>query len=287
MGYDRFAGKIAMVTGFVQGIGRGVAEVFAEEGATVVGVDFNADKGPAAIEELIAAGAAGDSVFVRADLTVEAQMEAAVKLCADKWGRINAFVNAAGNSRNHLITSLTWEEYDYVLKSYLYNVVFMMKHVGRLMLRQEAKGAIVNIGSTNSMQPYYGYSPYCSAKAGIEMASKCAALEFAPKVRVNIVSPGLTATPMTRDFIAIPAVNEEYIGKIPMGAPCDPKEDIGRACYFLCSDEAASITGINMVVDGGNLLRNYPDIFKACPSLMDSIGSYDDQIRQDEKAGRA
>ena len=212
-------------------------------------------------------------------------MEHAVKVCEEKWGRIDAFVNAAGNSRNHLITAMTWDEYDYVLKSYLYNVVFMMKYVGRLMLKQEGTGAIVNIGSTNTWQPYYAYAPYCSAKAGIEMASKCAALEFAPKVRVNLVSPGLTRTPMTREFIANPAVQEEFVGKIPMGVPCEPK-DIGKACYFLCSDDAANITGINMAVDGGNLLRNYPDIFKACPEMMDSIGSYEDQKKLDRESGR-
>ena len=285
MGYGRSAGKIVMVTGFVQGIGRGIAKVFADEGATIVGIDFNREKGPGAIRELVAAGAGEDSLFIPTDLTKEDQMEHAVQVCADTWGRIDAFINAAGNSRNHLITALTWEQYDYVLKSYLYNVVFMMKHVGRLMLKQESKGAIVNIGTTNITQPYYAYAPYCSAKAAIEMASKCAALEFAPKVRVNLVSPGLTRTPMTREFIENPAVQEEFVGKIPMGAPCEP-EDIGRACYFLCSDDAACITGINLPVDGGNLLRSYPDVFKACPEMMDTIGSYDDQKELDREAGR-
>lgn len=283
MGYNRSKGKIVMVTGFVQGIGRGIANVFADEGATIVGIDFNAEKGPGAIEELIQAGAAADSIFVRTDLTKEDQMWAAVGICAEKWGRIDAFINAAGNSRNHLLTSLSWEEYEYVIKSYQFNVVFMMKHVGGLMLKQEAPGAIVNIGSTNISQPYYGYTPYCSAKAAIEMATKCAALEFAPKVRVNIVSPGLTLTPMTREFIANPAVQEEFVGKIPMGAPCDP-EDIGHACYFLCSPEAKNITGVTLTVDGGNLLRNYPDIFKACPEMIDSIGAYSDQKKLDEQA---
>lgn len=285
MEYQRSAGKVVMVTGFVQGIGRGIADVFADEGATIVGIDFNREKGPVAIEELIAAGAAKDSIFIATDLTKEDQMEHAVKVCEEKWGRIDSFINAAGNSRNHLITDITWDQFDYVLKSYLYNVVFMMKHVGRLMLKQEAKGSIVNIGTTNIYQPYYAYTPYCSAKAAIAMASKCAALEFAPKVRVNLVSPGLTRTPMTRDFISNPAVQEEFVGKIPMGAPCEPK-DIGNACYFLCSDEAGSITGIDLPVDGGNLLRNYPDVFKACPELMASIGSYADQVKLDKESGK-
>lgn len=274
-----------MVTGFVQGIGKGIADVFADEGATIVGIDFNREKGPLAIQQLINAGAGTDSIFIPTDLTKEEQMINAVKICEEKWGRIDAFINAAGNSRNHLITTITWDQLDYVLKSYLYNVIFMMKHVGRLMLKQKGTGVMINIGTTNISQPYYAYTPYCSAKAAIKMASECAALEFAPKVRVNLVSPGLTRTPMTREFIANPSVQEEFVGKIPMGAPCEPR-DIGEACYFLCSDSARYITGVDLPVDGGNLLRNYPDIFKACPELKDAIGSYDDQVQADKKAAR-
>jgi NAD(P)-dependent dehydrogenase (short-subunit alcohol dehydrogenase family) len=125
---------------------------------------------------------------------------------------------------------------------------------------RERGGAIVNIASLNAHVPMYGGASYACAKAGVEMLSRNAALELAPlNIRVNTVSPGLTDTPLTAGFRAVPGLEAAFMARIPQQRWGSP-EDMAAAALFLASDEAGYITGSNLFVDGGWETTGYPDL---------------------------
>ncbi len=141
----------------------------------------------------------------------------------------------------------------------LKGVFLSVKHQARAMT-DSGGGAIINVASLNSHVPMYGGGAYSSAKAGVEMLSRNAALELADRrIRVNTVSPGLTDTPLTAGFRDVAGVEDAFIARIPMARWGSP-EDMAAAALFLASDDARYITGANLVVDGGWETTGYPDL---------------------------
>jgi NAD(P)-dependent dehydrogenase (short-subunit alcohol dehydrogenase family) len=127
------------------------------------------------------------------------------------------------------------------------------------MIRQGGGGAIVNVTSVSAQIPARGAAAYATAKAGMEMLTRVAALELsAHAIRVNALSPGLVATPLTAPMLSIPGVQEAYNERIPLGAAAQPSE-IAAPALFLGSSEASYITGASLVADGDGLTR-YPDL---------------------------
>jgi NAD(P)-dependent dehydrogenase (short-subunit alcohol dehydrogenase family) len=254
MSGQRFAGKVAVVTGAASGIGLAIVRQLLAEGARVAGSDINADLLRSVGDELGAsfAGIAGD-------VTREADAEALVGLAVEKFGGLDAAFNVAGGNRAGYIVDQTEAEWDFVIDLCLKGVFLGMKHQARQMMRQGG-GAIVNIASLNAHVPMHGGAAYSTAKAGVEMLTRNGALEWADRaIRVNAVLPGLVETPLTRPHFQDPARLDAFRSRIPMGRPAQPAEIAGPA-LFLASAEASYVSGSSLVVDGAWNTSGYPDM---------------------------
>lgn len=254
---DRFAGKTAVVTGAASGIGEAITARLLAEGATVAGLDVAKD----ALDRM--AGEYGD-VFLPtpADVTVEAEVEAAVAAAADRFGRIDLAFNVAGASRVGAIVDLDEADWDFTVDLVQKGVFLCTKHEARHIRASGRGGAIVNVSSLNAVVPMPAGSPYSTGKAGVVMFSKTAAVELAPDgIRVNAVLPGLVDTPLVAPVMAYEPAKEMFLERIPAARPATP-EEIAGPCLYLASDDASYITGASLVVDGGWELTNYPDLRK-------------------------
>ena len=251
----RLQDKVALVTGGASGIGLGIAQRFVAEGARVMLADVNADAAKARAEEL-----GENAAWVQADLSAEPGAEEMVKETVDRVGRIDIAINAAGIAAMAPVVDLTVEQWDAVLNLDLRGVFLSTKHEARQMVAQGEGGAIVNIASINARQPGEGMSAYCSAKAGVEMFTKVAAMELARhNIRVTAIAPGLIDTPLAAPLMAIKTIRDEFLENIPAGRAGTP-EDVANAALYLVSDEATWVNGSMLVVDGAELTKRYPDI---------------------------
>jgi NAD(P)-dependent dehydrogenase (short-subunit alcohol dehydrogenase family) len=136
-----------------------------------------------------------------------------------------------------------------------------VKHEARIM-REAGHGAIVNIASINARVPAEGMSAYCCAKAGVEMLTKCAAMELGPSgVRVSAIGPGFVDTPLTAFTQVVPAIRDAYVASTPMGRAGQP-DDIADVALFLVSDDARWVSGDILFVDGASMHKGYPELHK-------------------------
>lgn len=255
-----FSGQVAIVTAGASGIGRAIVEALHRRGAQVVCADVNA--------EALAGVAAAlpGSVTERADVTREADVEALVAATMARFGRLDCAFNVAGGGRSGYLVDLEEADWMHTLNLSLTSVFLCMKHEARQMLTAGA-GAIVNIASLNAHVPMYGGGAYATAKAGVEMITRNAALEFTEGgVRVNAILPGLTQTPMTRRHFDNPAAHTAFMERIPMRRAGQP-EEIAEPALFLAGDGARYISGVSLLVDGGWAVTGYPDMrpFRGTP----------------------
>lgn len=252
---ERLVGKVAVITGGASGIGREIGRRFVEEGARVVLGDRNAALLAEAAAEL---GTACTTAVM--DVTVEEDVAKLTGLAASAFGRIDIGVNCAGLGVFAPIVDLDAARWDLVVDVCLTGVFLSIKHEARQMIAEGHGGAIVNIASINARQPAEGLSAYCSAKAGVEMLTRCAAMELAPRgIRVTGIGPGLIDTPLTSFQRENPALRAEFLANIPAGRVGTPR-DIANAALFLASDEADWITGDTLFVDGAELTKKYPEM---------------------------
>jgi NAD(P)-dependent dehydrogenase (short-subunit alcohol dehydrogenase family) len=150
--------------------------------------------------------------------------------------------------------------WDQVINVCLRGVFLALRAESKAMVDAGKPGVIINIASINAIVPAEGMSAYCTAKAGVEMLTRCAAMELGPhRVRVVGIGPGFVETPLTEYARAIPAVQDAYIASIPLGRAGTPG-DIANAAVFLASDEASWITGTTIYVDGAEANKGYPDL---------------------------
>ena len=255
---SRFAGKAAVVTGGASGIGREIANRLVAEGARVALGDRNADL----LAE--AAGELGDGCLTSTcDVTVEADVERLVATATDAFGRLDLGVNCAGIGSLSPIVQLQEADWDAVLGVCLKGVFLATKHEARALLRTgDGGGVILNIASINDRQPAEGMAAYCSAKAGVEMFTRVAALELGSAgIRVVGLSPGFIDTPLTRPLGDTPMFRQGYLDNTPLGRT-GTTADVADAAAFLLSDQASWITGETLVVDGGQLTRAYPPLLQ-------------------------
>jgi 3-oxoacyl-[acyl-carrier protein] reductase len=241
----RMEGKVCVVTGGARGIGRGIAEIFAREGATRVwALDVN-DKDFAALE---AAYPAIKGAVV--DVADSAAVKALAERIEAESGRIDVLVNNAGITRDNLIHKMSDEDWDAVINVNLKGVFLMTRAVAPYMM-EAGSGAIVSISSIVGLDGNIGQSNYAATKGGVVAMTKGWAKEFArkgAKIRVNSISPGYCRTPM---IATVPEkVLEPFIARTPLGRLAEIK-DIANAALFLCSDESEFITGQVLRVDGG------------------------------------
>jgi NAD(P)-dependent dehydrogenase (short-subunit alcohol dehydrogenase family) len=253
----RLDGKVALITGGGSGIGKGTAKRFIQEGAQVMLADISEENLAAAQQEL-----GENSATIKMNVTVEEEVEHAVAATVQKFGRLDVMVNSAGVGTMSAILDTDAESWDDVLAVDLKGPFLCIKHAATQMIAQGDGGAIISIASLNSRQPAEGMASYCSAKAGVEMLTKVAAMELgAHKIRVNAISPGLIDTPLTNGMFGMPGVLEGFLENTPLGRYGSP-DDIAAAALFLASDDASWITAETLFVDGGALTKRYPDLMK-------------------------
>ncbi|MEO5723574.1 MAG: SDR family NAD(P)-dependent oxidoreductase [Ilumatobacteraceae bacterium] len=262
---DRFAGKVAVVTGAASGIGRATATRLVAEGAAVVGGDLNTAGLEALADEL------GDRfVGQHCDVTAEADVAALVAAAVANFGGLHAAFNIAGATRPAMIVDLTEGDWDFTIDVCLKGVFLGVKHAARQMLAQGGGGAIINIASLNSRVPMFFGVAYSAAKAGVVMIGQTAALELGEQgIRVSTVSPGLTDTPLVAALTSDEEVNAAYMSQIPLRRPATP-DDIASAALYLASDDAKYISGVNLFVDGAWEQTAYPDLRPMLARMMSS-----------------
>ncbi|WP_369991875.1 SDR family NAD(P)-dependent oxidoreductase [Pseudomonas xanthosomatis] len=236
---NRLQGKIALVTGGSMGIGRAIAELFAEEGATVIVGDVSQ---PEAFKH-------GNITSKSLDVSKLEQWEHLVEAIVGEHGRIDVLVNNAGLVGSYLpIDEIALEDWNRVIDINQNGVFYGMRTVIPVMKRQNA-GSIVNVSSIWGIVGASGVSAYQASKAAVRMMSKNAALSYVGNgIRCNSLHPGLVETPMIARQAA--DTTAAVAAATPMGRAAKP-EEIAYAALFLASDEASFITGAELAVDGG------------------------------------
>lgn len=248
----RLQGKVAIVTGTGAGIGKGIAEVFAREGASVVAASRRSVNGQPVVDQIVADG--GEAVFVRCDVSVEEDVKALIRRAIELYGRIDILVNNAGVNFVKSFEQVEPEDWDRVLNTDLRGT-YLCSRLALLEMLKTGGGSIVNIATVHTLACLPGAAPYDAAKWGMVGFTKSLAVEFAARnIRVNALSPGLIATQIWEDIKAAApspqAAIDYWKTNIPAGrlGTC---EEIAYAAVFLASDEASYVTGANLVVDGG------------------------------------
>ena len=249
----RLDGKIALVTGGSRGIGRGIAETLAAEGADVA-VNYAAH--PDAANEVVAAIEAlgRRAIAVQADVANRDQVEAMVSTVTDQLGPIDVLVNNAGVETIVPFLELDDAEWERVTNINLRGPWTVGQIVARDMVARGTKGAIVNIGSIQAGMVFHGRTHYAPTKRGIEALTTNMAAELAPHgIRVNCLHPGLFDTDMTSWVMDNEEILPIVLEKIPLGRAAQPHE-MGPVVAFMASDDAGYITGQSLYVDGGMLI---------------------------------
>lgn len=241
---------VALVTGSAGGIGRAVALRLSEMGMDLVLHCHGNRAGAEALREQIEAGGRRARVF-QADLSRFDEAGALVTFALAEFGRIDCLVNNAGMTRDGLVMAMTEDDFDRVMDVNLKSVFHCIRHACPSMLRQRS-GSIVNIASVVGITGNAGQANYAASKAGILGLTKSCAREFARRgVRVNAVAPGYIETAMTKDLPE--STKTALLERIPLRRLGSP-DDVAQAVGFLCSEQAAYITGQVLVVDGGMVM---------------------------------
>jgi NAD(P)-dependent dehydrogenase (short-subunit alcohol dehydrogenase family) len=236
-------GKVAVITGAGQGIGRACVDVFLREGARVLAVDFSGQQNRVA-EEL------GPSVVpFHADVSKEDEIKALFAFALDRFGRVDASIHAAGTQGGRPGPEFTLDEYEHMTATNLRGVMFLIQEAAKAMI-PNGGGSIVSYTSVAGLNgEHMAPLPYTAAKAGVHMVSKVFAVDYALRgVRVNVIAPGFTLTEMMAD--ASPQVIAHMSAKIAMGRPAQAREQ-AEVAAFLASDRSSFITGAVIPVDGG------------------------------------
>lgn len=235
-------GKVAIVTGAASGIGKAIAERYSWEGADVVVADVNQEDGAELAEEI-------DGVFMECDVSSWENVEQVVEDTVEKYGRLDIIVNNAGIGSVETIEEMDVEDYEKIRSVDLDGVVYGCKAAAPHL--KETEGTILNIASIYGLVGDVGATAYNAAKGGVVNLTRSVADDLAQyNVRVNSICPGFVDTPMTEEALEDEEFREHVTGQTPLGRVADP-EEIAGAAFFLASDEASYITGVNLPVDGG------------------------------------
>jgi len=255
---NRLKGKVAIITGGGQGIGRATCELFAEEGASVVIAERHLDTGQAVATAINRAG--GRALFVQTEVTDDQSIRRMVGEAVNAFGRINILVNNAGVFVLKGIEA-TVEDWRHVLDVNVMGPALVAKHVVPEM-RKAGGGAIVNLGSISSFIAQPQFVTYNASKGAIANMTRCMALDLAAdNIRVNAVCPGTVWTPIVERLTKEKGLDRAAADQHPdFGAShmikrlAEPRE-IAYAILFLASDEASFITAENLMVDGGYVAK--------------------------------
>lgn len=250
----RVEGKVVIVTGGATGIGRGISEVLAREGARVVIANRSVERGEEAAAAIRESG--GQAHFVRCDVSSEEDCRALVDEAVRRFGKLDALVNNAGIFPRATLEETTSELWDQISAVNLKGAFFCCKYAVP-ELRKQGGGSILNIGSANSYVGLPHLFAYSVSKGGmVTMTRNLAAALAKDNIRVNFVNPGWVITEMEIEIQAQEGHDAEWLAEaarsMPLGRHQVP-EDAAYACLFLISDEASQINGDQINVDGRGL----------------------------------
>lgn len=243
----RLAGKIAIVTGGLSGIGEAVARRMADEGATVIAADLSAPLGPL-----------GDGTLApfHVDVADPASVHALVQAVAGRHGRLDCVVNSAGIGKDMPFLDTPLDVFDRMIAVNLRGTFIMGQAAARAM-RDNGGGCIVNIASISGVVGNVGRSAYGASKGGVVLLSQVIAVDLASYgIRVNVLAPGPVETALVAQMHT-PAIREQWVEGTPMHRYARPDE-LGGAAVFLCSDDSSFVTGHVLAVDGGFLACGIP-----------------------------
>ncbi len=237
-----FSGKVVIVTGSGQGIGRCIALTYASEGAQVVLAEKNSSQGSETERQIISSG--GIAFFKQTDVSQPSDIKELTGKTKDMFGTIDILVNNAGISAWRSPYELTVEEWDEIINTNLRGV-FLFSREAAWIMRENGGGSIVNIASTRAIMSEPASEAYAASKGGIVSLTHSLAASFSPDhIRVNCISPGWIET---GDYSLLRETdhNQHLSGRV--GRP----EDIARACLYLTADGNDFVNGINLIIDGG------------------------------------
>lgn len=243
------SGKVAIVTGGSSGIGQATAFRLAANGAQVVVVNRNEEKGKKIADRICSEG--GKALHIQADVSKLDDIDRMVEEVVNKLGRIDILVNSAGISIKSTHTEdVSEEEWDKTLNINLKGAFFCSQRAARVMIKQKY-GKIINIGSLQGEMVLPLRAAYAASKGGLKQVTKSMAVEWAKyNINVNVVAPAFVRTPMTEKVLADGFWHNVVTSNTPMGRPAEP-EEIADVILFLASDAASYLTGQTIVVDGG------------------------------------
>jgi len=258
---DRVKGKVALVTGGRQGLGKAIAIMLAREGAKVVITDRKPEGSDAVLQAIADLGS--EAIFVEQDVSSEDDWNRAIAATVEKFGKLDILVNNAGVGAGKSIEDVTLEEWRWVMSINL-DGVFLGTQKAIAAMKQTGGGSIVNMSSIEGLVGDRRMAAYDSSKGGLVTLSRSAALDCAKKgynIRVNTVHPGFIDTKMVAGFLKAQAIDGDVaaarralIAMHPLGHLGEP-DDVAYAVLYLASDESKFATGSELVVDGGYTAR--------------------------------
>ena len=238
--------QVVLISGGSRGIGRAIAEGFAERGAGVVITGRDTSN----LEKTAREIPGGKVRALVCDVADSKAIESLVAKVLEEFGRIDTLVNVAGVNRRMPSERLTEDDYDFIVNINLKGAVFLSLAVGRAMLKR-GKGNQINIGSLNQFSPLKGVMPYAVSKAGLGHMTRSLALEWGDRgIRVNGIAPGFVLTDLTKKLWSQPKMQDWGLSNTPLKRMGVPADMVGAA-IFLASDASAWMTGQTLFVDGG------------------------------------
>jgi meso-butanediol dehydrogenase/(S,S)-butanediol dehydrogenase/diacetyl reductase len=246
---ERFKGKVVVVTGAASGIGAGVAERFAQDGAAVVLSDVD-EEGLRAVARQMP-----DRTLVHpCDMADYSQVQALVEAAIRRFGRLDVMVNNAGVASEGKAGDVSLDDWDKTLRVDLTGVFYGCRAALPELLK--TRGCIVNTASVSGLGADWAMCAYNAAKGGVVNLTRSIALDYGGRgVRCNAVCPSLTRTGMTEDMLDDPQLVAKFMERLPLGRVAEPA-DIAAVVAFLASEDARFINGVNLPVDGGVTASN-------------------------------
>lgn len=248
-------GKTAIVTGSSQGIGQGIAERLAREGANVI-IDYIGGPEGANATLKVITGAGGKGLIFEADVSQVSAVRALVDKAWQSFGSADILVNNAGMEHKSAFWETSEADYDRILSVNLKGPFFLAQAFVQRLRDAKKPGRIINISSVHEDMAFPGFATYCISKGGMRMMMRDLAVELGPLgITINNVAPGAISTPINTALLENKPKLDALLQKIPLGR-LGTVNDVAGLVAFLASDDAAYINGSTFVIDGG-LMRNY------------------------------